>query len=1461
MKFFALLFTMMLSSLAHASFFVYEGTLTDDNGVALSGNQNFRFVVSVGSCQLYIETQTVLVDADGHFAALVGSGTRADGTGNTTAQIFGATGNVNCFGASGITLASYQNRTMEVFVNNTALTPAITLSAVPVAQVALQAEKAKDSTTLNGHVAGDFVLGADIPGLVAANETDPSVQDFAKTAITACGAGQVITFNGTAFTCVTDQLGTSPLATASTVGLVKPGTGLTVAGDGTLNVSITSAAPSGAAGGDLTGTYPNPTLVSSGVTAGTYAKVTVNSKGIVTGGSSLIFSDIPGLNANQITAGSFNDARIADVGVDKITSGTAKYFTYMPGNTACVTGEVLKWNGTQWMCGTDDSGAGGTTNASSLQGFSVSATAPSLNSYLMWTGTSWNPTTFPTCSAPNVLSVDGVGNFSCNSLSLSNSSISSLDASKITSGTLDENRIGTVNVSKITSASGSFFGYKPDGNSCSDAETLKWNTATQRWICGNDNAGGGVTSISAGTGLTGNTITTSGTIGLGTELAGVNSLATTGFVQRTGAGAYTTSAGNVAASNSTVVTRDASGLSGFYGVNLTGTGGGTVKVQSPTSFTSYTLTLPSDDGTNGQVLQTDGAGVMSWTTLPGAASDASYTVKGVVQFNTDLDTSGINVSGGIASVNTGTSANKIVKLDSSAKLPAVDGSALTNVSVKVDKITSASGSYLTYRPDGTACSDGQILKWNNTTVRWECGTDATGGTPLDASYAAKGIVQFDSDSATSGITFNSGLAKVNYGTLANQIVKLDSSARLPAVSGENLTSLNANNFTSGTLSVARGGTGLSSFTANSLLMSDATGAGIVPMTCATGQSLYWNTGGFWTCTKDLIVAGTTSAVNYVKVTGGLTSVSPTIDAAGTDANLNLTLSAKGTGKIYLNSTTQFNNIAYMSGDVNLLTRKELHFYDTDSSNFVGFRADTDITSNQVWTLPIADGAANSVLTTNGTGTLSWTTPTVSGSNFASQTAKTFFAAPNASAGTPSFRAMVAADLPTSGVTASTYRSVTVDIYGRVTAGTAPTTLSGYAITDGVQNVSGVPSMQSGLDASKPTAGTTGRIYIATDTLKTYRDNGSTWDIIAQASGALPGGTAGGVLTGTYPNPSLANAAVKTPALFTNPGMNRLVATDSSTGANLAPLDCATIGYILTWTATGWVCQAAPIQPWAISGSNISYTSGLVGVGTSSPDAPVHVVAANATANYPVGKFINTTNGARVIVSGTSATDVALARNNSVRWGMLMDASTETGSNAGSNFNIVRYTDAGAMAGFSLNINRANGAVGLAGSNADATGANMVVINGAAIATAWNYSSDSRLKNNITEIENPLEKILKIRGVTFDWDLEKAKSKYQYEHDFGVIAQEVEAQFPQAVTMGGDGYRSVNYSKLVSPLIGATHELYGMCKANETRVDQLEQENAAMKRDIASIKEKAAQLEADNAAMKKDLEDIKRKLGL
>jgi len=49
------------------------------------------------------------------------------------------------------------------------------------------------------------------------------------------------------------------------------------------------------------------------------------------------------------------------------------------------------------------------------------------------------------------------------------------------------------------------------------------------------------------------------------------------------------------------------------------------------------------------------------------------------------------------------------------------------------------------------------------------------------------------------------------------------------------------------------------------------------------------------------------------------------------------------------------------------------YYDTDGSNYVAFVSPGTVTSNITWTLPGADGTSGQVLSTNGSGTLSWST--------------------------------------------------------------------------------------------------------------------------------------------------------------------------------------------------------------------------------------------------------------------------------------------------------------------------------------------------------------------------------------------------------------------------------------------------------------------------------------------------------
>ncbi len=85
----------------------------------------------------------------------------------------------------------------------------------------------------------------------------------------------------------------------------------------------------------------------------------------------------------------------------------------------------------------------------------------------------------------------------------------------------------------------------------------------------------------------------------------------------------------------------------------------------------------------------------------------------------------------------------------------------------------------------------------------------------------------------------------------------------------------------------------------------------------------------------------------------------------------LTLAAPS-GNPTVSSTAQINLAP--STSVNITAGKALQLYDGDTTNYVGFQAASALSANKVWTLPTGDGSANQVLTTSGSGTLSWSTP-------------------------------------------------------------------------------------------------------------------------------------------------------------------------------------------------------------------------------------------------------------------------------------------------------------------------------------------------------------------------------------------------------------------------------------------------------------------------------------------------------
>ena len=97
-----------------------------------------------------------------------------------------------------------------------------------------------------------------------------------------------------------------------------------------------------------------------------------------------------------------------------------------------------------------------------------------------------------------------------------------------------------------------------------------------------------------------------------------------------------------------------------------------------------------------------------------------------------------------------------------------------------------------------------------------------------------------------------------------------------------------------------------------------------------------------------------------------------------------------------------------------------------------------------------------------------------------------------------------------------------------------------------------------------------------------------------------------------------------------------------------------------------------------------------------------------------------------------------------------------------------------------------------------------------------YSSDIRLKENIQPIQNALEKVESISGNTYDWKEGYDEIHSHKGNDIGVIAQEIEEILPQIVTNRDNGYKAVQYEKIVPLLIEAIKELSAKIKRLENK---------------------------------------------
>lgn len=99
--------------------------------------------------------------------------------------------------------------------------------------------------------------------------------------------------------------------------------------------------------------------------------------------------------------------------------------------------------------------------------------------------------------------------------------------------------------------------------------------------------------------------------------------------------------------------------------------------------------------------------------------------------------------------------------------------------------------------------------------------------------------------------------------------------------------------------------------------------------------------------------------------------------------------------------------------------------------------------------------------------------------------------------------------------------------------------------------------------------------------------------------------------------------------------------------------------------------------------------------------------------------------------------------------------------------------------------------------ADLTISGDLTVTGDAAAANFNSTSDARLKDNIETINNAIDKVSQLRGVSYDKDGRR---------QIGVIAQETELVIPEVVTTNDDGFKTVAYGNIVGLLIEAVKDL-------------------------------------------------------
>ncbi|HAT65052.1 MAG TPA: hypothetical protein DCS66_10685, partial [Flavobacteriaceae bacterium] len=237
----------------------------------------------------------------------------------------------------------------------------------------------------------------------------------------------------------------------------------------------------------------------------------------------------------------------------------------------------------------------------------------------------------------------------------------------------------------------------------------------------------------------------------------------------------------------------------------------------------------------------------------------------------------------------------------------------------------------------------------------------------------------------------------------------------------------------------------------------------------------------------------------------------------------------------------------------------------------------------------------------------------------------------------------------------------------------------------------------------------------------------------------------------------------------------------------------------------------------------NYVSDAIGINNPAPDGRLDIIhnSTGATSPHIMLTAQNANAGTRIVFDNAVETTnnwVLFARaDDAVNGGTFNIYSSEAGTN------VVRLDSDGKMG---VMRNPATNTLEVEGDASKST------------AGSWLANSDQRLKKEIKSIsgETALDKIEKMRGVTYLWNDDKTGTKRPEGLQYGFIAQELMEVFPEKVTKDNLGFYQTAYGDYDPIFVEAIKEL-------KTEVDTLKDENQKLKEQLSKMEKIEARLSA------------------